>query len=307
MLNEDVEQKTIINDSDFNDNLEQSTMNKESITNDNSNEESITNDDYNKESTKNIKIMPMTWWFLLAQITQDGKRGYKEGRQCNVLSKIVFKRNHQMNNWYSDKKLEEWQGIKLDDNELIVELNVNMSNIIYLPESIGLYINLKKLIVNSNDLTFIPDSIYYCTNLTHINLYDNMITQLGESICYCRNLISLRINKNYLTKLPNSISLCKNLKILNVNNNRLTELPISIGLCKKLKLLNISYNNLMDIPKSIELCTEMNTMIFDKYLEEYLPEAYQSNIIYKREENMIKFNWKSNKYICIYKKYMWLY
>lgn len=36
----------------------------------------------------------MIWWFLFAQNTQDGKRGFREGRQCNVLSEIVFKTNH---------------------------------------------------------------------------------------------------------------------------------------------------------------------------------------------------------------------
>ena len=125
-------------------------------------------------------------------------------------------------NWYSNKKLEEWQGIILDDDELIVEIDIYNSGIIYLPESIGLYANLKKLIAISNKITHIPDSIYFYTNLTHIDLSYNNLTKISESICHCINLISLDISVNKLTELPIEIGLCKNLKELIVGDNQLT-------------------------------------------------------------------------------------
>ena len=54
--------------------------------------------------------IPLRWWFGFSRSYEDGRAG-EEGRICHVLSEIEFEGSIPAN-WFSDKPLYEWDGLK---------------------------------------------------------------------------------------------------------------------------------------------------------------------------------------------------
>ena len=86
------------------------------------------------------------------------------------------------------------------------ELNLNYKGVSYIPHSIDMLTNLKKLDLRHNNLTYLPDSIGNLRNLEKLWLEANSLTSIPHSIGNLTNLkeLDLRWNAN-LKGIPPSV------------------------------------------------------------------------------------------------------
>ena len=225
------------------------------------------------DRTTNPKIMPVTWWVAPSRGFQDGYIGYN-GRVCNTLSEFKFNGDHPPN-WYSDKELNEWTGIKMEDGFLkirvpdirlfsmrrheiltylpdsigelkqLTELSILLGQITVLPVVIGQLTSLTKLIIQSNQLTELPD-LSALVSLTFLNISGNRLTSLPD-LSKMVSMMELYVSSNRLTELQD-LSTMTSLKQLLVGNNRLTSLP-ALHTATSLKTLCVNDNQLVSIPE----------------------------------------------------------
>jgi len=182
--------------------------------------------------------------------------------------------------------ISTWEGVTVNDEGYVVQLNLfgkNISllpenidnltklqelylgdnNISSLPESIGDLIELRILDIGGNQLTSLPTSIGNLTNLTKLALALNQLQELPEAIINCSGLQQLYIDHNEITSLPESIGDLTELSLLTAGTNQLTALPVSIGNLTSLTILGLYMNQLQDLPESIVNLTGLEQL----YLE----------------------------------------
>lgn len=151
-------------------------------------------------------------------------------------------------------------------------LILDFNYFITLPESIGNLKHLTHLSANSN-LEFLPESIGSLTSLKKLNLYDNKIPFLPKSIGNLKNLQIMDLRRNKLRFLPESIGNLQNLKILSLHDNEIKKVPENIGNLSQLEILNLSKNNLKDIPESISQLPMLKSLDLSHNHLTYLPHS----------------------------------
>ncbi|UYP43759.1 hypothetical protein NEF87_000044 [Candidatus Lokiarchaeum ossiferum] len=120
----------------------------------------------------------------------------------------------------------------------LVNLKIEQTGLIKIPENIGLLHNLKKLSISWNRLKALP-----------------------PSICKLFNLVELKVDHNNITKLPDEIGAISCLEELFLNNNKLQEIPSSFGNLRKLKIVDFSNNELNNFPEikcNFQFTTKIN-------------------------------------------------
>ena len=130
-------------------------------------------------------------------------------------------------------------------------ININLTNITRLPDSIGDLPNLYILDLSHNKLEILPDSISDLDNLDVLFIHNNKLTTLPDSIGNFRVLTVLDLSHNKLVKLPDTIGNIQSLDELNLKNNKLTTLPDSISKLSKLKKLTLTNNPIQKLHKSL--------------------------------------------------------
>jgi Leucine-rich repeat (LRR) protein len=128
-------------------------------------------------------------------------------------------------------------------------LDLNNTNISFLPESIGNLTNLSILDLGANELTILPESIGNLTNLSILELGDSKLTTLPKSIESLTNLTKLDLSYNHLMKIPDSIENLTNLTSLHLRENQLITLPNSIRKLTQLDELVLVENPISDNSK----------------------------------------------------------
>ncbi|KAJ1269124.1 hypothetical protein BS78_07G186500 [Paspalum vaginatum] len=148
-----------------------------------------------------------------------------------------------------------------------------MSEIEWLPDSIGKLTGLVTLDISENRILALPEAIGRLSSLAKLDLHSNRIAQLPESIGDLCNLICLDLRGNQLTLLPSCLSRLVKLEELDVSANHLTSLPDSIGSLACLKKLIVETNNLDELPYTIGNCVSLVELRAGYNHLKALPEA----------------------------------
>lgn len=155
----------------------------------------------------------------------------------------------------------------------VIQLDIQGTNVLSLPESIGNFTKIEQLWIRKNGIEELPRSINNMnallkldisnnqikdlpnignlTNLKILNLANNQIQDLPNSFKKLKELEELHIHNNKLNSFPKFIDNFKNLRVLNLKSNRIREIPGNIGNLNNLENLNVGYNAINKIPHSI--------------------------------------------------------
>eukprot|EP00903_Cladosiphon_okamuranus_P010532 g9962.t1 len=156
-------------------------------------------------------------------------------------------------NWATDAELSTWHGVKVDEDNRVVELA--LGSIVFgnnlqgpIPEVLGSLTNLTVLGLSNNKLTGpIPEALGSLTNLTELNLWRNQLTgPIPEALGSLTNLTWLTLSHNKVSgHLPEALGSLTNLEELDLSCNQLTgPIPEVLGSLTKLTCLRLSENQL---------------------------------------------------------------
>ncbi len=160
----------------------------------------------------------------------------------------------------NDEDLNNWEGVGINRDGTIRELDLRLSELTTLPPEIGRLTDLKTLDLSFNQFTVLPIEIGLLTNLMALNLSYNQFTFLPTEIGYLTDLISLSISSNQLSILPPEIGQLENLFYFYLSNNHLIELPTEIGLLSNLQDLYLDVNQLGTLPSEIGQLASLLTL-----------------------------------------------
>ncbi|WP_299774704.1 hypothetical protein [uncultured Pseudoteredinibacter sp.] len=233
----------------------------------------------------------------------DLKVSYQE---CFALVDIYNSTNgqtwHKQENW-GDLPIENWFGVKVENNR-VVSISLPNNNLDgNLPHSINSLSYLKTLIADNNRLQgVLSENIGFISNLERVSLSHNMIKgKLPRSLFEASSLNYLDLSNNQLNQdLPNfSNSPKAALLTLKLANNQITGvLPDSFSQSARISFLDLS-NNLLsgEIPNNLcSMCSEVLLAhnAFNGELPEHTAAEYmysislQNNEIYSQASNLSK-------------------
>ncbi len=176
---------------------------------------------------------PLSFDFTCSMATQD---------QTALLA--LYKIPGHPADWSTDTSPCTWSGVRCDWTGRVIALELRNTQLIGLPQEIGLLVDLQFLFLPNNRLTELPPEIGQLRNLIHLELAGNQLTGLPPEIGQLSRLQTLELRKNRLTGLPPEIGQLGSLQYLYLPDNRLTELPPEIGLLANLKFMDVSANPL---------------------------------------------------------------
>lgn len=142
-----------------------------------------------------------------------------------------------------------------------------------LPEEIGNFKTLEKLLLSNNGIASLPDSIGKLKTLKHLGLSNNQLRQLPSTIGNLAQLQGLSLSNNKLCTVPESMGKLKNLEHLKLSENKLETIPSSFGALQRLKSLRISKNNLSVLPACISRLANLQTLRISHNHLRVLPES----------------------------------
>lgn len=164
------------------------------------------------------------------------------GQEANKLFKLLEK----IDQGYIPTDIEK------QELESITVVNFSWMNLSWLPESIGLLVNIEIFYLFFNKLTFLPDSFKYLTNLKVLDLNHNQLSSVPVSFQQLISLEYLTIGDNCLTILPDFLSGLTSLKKLYLWGNYFDKLPDYIRNFSNLEELYISNLPIKNIPTWID-------------------------------------------------------
>ncbi|CAK9191409.1 unnamed protein product [Sphagnum troendelagicum] len=162
-------------------------------------------------------------------------------------------------------------------------LDLSNMSLSWLPESIGLVMNLTSLDLSGtlqtswklcwNELQEIPESIGELARLVLLNVQSNQLKRLPEALGCLTNLATLNIQKNSIEELPWTIGLCTSLVELNADFNKLKALPEAMGHLVLLQRISVHLNSLRSLPTTISLLTNLTQLDVHFNQLETVPES----------------------------------
>lgn len=193
-------------------------------------------------------------------------------------------------NWCSNKPLNQWSGVFVNNKGLVEKLSLRHRNIQgVIPESIGQLSELKYLDMYGNNIYGpLPDSLANCTHLQLLELANNPLTGAILPSYWGQNMKELEYlniyNTNLSGEIPKSIGGMKKLKKMCLGSNKLSgSIPESIGKLSQLKELLLSVNELTgSIPESIASLSELQylTLANNKF-NGTIPKKFQETEMWK--------------------------
>lgn len=140
-------------------------------------------------------------------------------------------------------------------------LNLSFNNLVTLPDSIGVFVELRELNIFANRLVSLPGfAISKLVKMQVLCLARNRLWSLPDSICELAELRDLIISNNQLRSLPNEIGRCSKLKNLGLGGNKLWSLPDSIYELSELEWIDVTFNQLKALPKDIGSLAKLKFM-----------------------------------------------
>ena len=126
--------------------------------------------------------------------------------------------------WLSDRPLDEWHGVRTDDDGRVTSLDLRRNNLIgTIPSELGDLTNLRELALGFNQLSgSLPTELGNLTNLRFLDLRSNQLsgsmpTELGN----LTNLQDLALRSNQLSgSLPTELGNLTNLRFLDLRNTQ---------------------------------------------------------------------------------------
>jgi GTPase SAR1 family protein/Leucine-rich repeat (LRR) protein len=152
-------------------------------------------------------------------------------------------------NWNSNKPLNGWFGITVNENDNLLEINLENNNLVgTLPDGIGNSSSLVRLNLRGNKISGpLPNGLGRCASLKELGLSRNLITGcIPESLGKCSKLEYLGLSNNRLIdNIPDSLGRCTRLREVSLGSNKLSgPIPETLGRCIKLATLSLMDNNL---------------------------------------------------------------
>ncbi|WP_438422294.1 leucine-rich repeat domain-containing protein [Aquimarina macrocephali] len=168
--------------------------------------------------------------------------------------------------------LDSLNGVTLNTQGNISELNLPNKNLNELPAEIGQLTSLEILLLGENNLSTLPKEIGLLSSLKILRLSVNQLTTLPNEISQLTDLEELYLNSNQFTILPSEIEALTKLIILSINSNQLSSIPKGIGALSSLIDLNLNRNQLEDIPSEIGQLTNLEHLILKNNRLTTLPQ-----------------------------------
>jgi len=188
------------------------------------------------------------------------------------------------NNWCSDRPLNEWSDVRVNEDGYVVELSFNYNNMQgSIPKCIGQLSHLKKLDMYGCGIVGpLPDELADCKHLQSIELGNNPLTGAVIPEYWGKHMQKLEYLGIYNTELggelPRSIGGMKSLKNLFLASNKITgTIPESIGQLPVIEELRLSGNNLTgSIPESmVNLPKLKDFSLHSNNFQGSIPKAFQ--------------------------------
>ena len=152
-------------------------------------------------------------------------------------------------NWGSDEPIDTWEGVTIDGEGRVTELNLSglgLSGAI--PSELGQLTNLTKLGLHGNQLAgSIPPELGQLTNLTGLFLGNNQLAgSIPSELGQLTNLTGLFLQNNQLAgSIPPELGQLTNLTGLSLDGNQLTgSIPSELGQLNNLRWLALQNNQL---------------------------------------------------------------
>ena len=169
-------------------------------------------------------------------------------------------------NWVTDRPLEEWHGVHLDDDGRVVSLFLGNNNLTgTIPVELGSLARLTELVLGFNALTGpIPPELGSLAELIYLILNFNRLTgPIPPELGALSNLEELQIFGNQLTGgIPAALGSLANLTELNLDGNGLTgSIRPELGSLTNLRNLRIRGNSLSGpIPPELGALANLETL-----------------------------------------------
>lgn len=217
----------------------------------------------------------------MLNLAQNNLTSFPSVKNCKLLTELILN-----NNKLTLESLSTRQSISLEE----LELQFNL--IKKVPDAIGSFSGLKKLLLTANQveeigtgiaklqrlevlslyrnkLPAIPPALYQLKKLREIDLYYNQIQKLDSRLPEWSNLEILYLANNQLFTLPDNLGSLKRLRELYLHHNRLSSIPSSVGQLDSLKVLRVNHNMLLEIPSTLyNLAAMENLDISSNYIRE---------------------------------------
>lgn len=135
----------------------------------------------------------------------------------------------------------------------VTELSLTSCDLTNLPDEIGLFTQLKRLVLRRNDFTEFPSQIKLLPNLEELDLSRNKISMIPDDIFgHLQSLTYLDLTSNQLEILPFQIWQMTKLEYILVGSNKLINVSEEVKNLINLKALNVRDNLLKKLPDSLE-------------------------------------------------------
>ncbi|XP_031381359.1 TMV resistance protein N-like [Punica granatum] len=145
-----------------------------------------------------------------------------------------------------------------------------------LPERLGSMTKLMELIIDGTSIIQLPDSIGSLQNLQMLSANEcHHLQALPDSIGRLNSLVKLSLSHTGVATLPNSVGNLNNMEVLNINSSNISHFPSSLGKLGKLKEINASKcKNLEgDIPAELGKLFSLEVLRLDGTNIKGIPET----------------------------------
>lgn len=176
----------------------------------------------------------------------------------NMLNKNGYIICYKLKNFRKIANIDETE--TLEDIYFAGSLQSTDSNIMNIPKSINVLINLKKLYLNCNFIKEMSSELCSLSNLSSLHLMNNKIVTIPKCIIGLKQLEILNLKSNVIEKISGKIRHLTNLRSLNLSQNSIKKIPVKLLLLTNLTNLNLSSNCIKYIPKEICNLEYLNTL-----------------------------------------------
>lgn len=182
-------------------------------------------------------------------------------------------------------------------NQRKIEINHNQHGIPYIPEEIGILINLEKLkIFNSDKLKKLPLGLGNLKKLTYLDLHNNGLQVIPDYIGEFIQLEYMDLNGGYhgrkedkISYIPESLGNLQNLKFLNLSNNNISDLPTHFSKLHSLGKLELANNSFVNLPEQM---FGLNSLY---YLDMHYNDIKEIPIGFAQLKSLFRFNFANNE------------